>query len=131
MKRQEKNEIYSIRKFKVGVGSALIGLSILGTTGALSDVPVIGDVFGIESVKADSWSGGQIKVYYRTSEGTYVDESAHAYWENDSSSEGGYYITLYAPNGYRFSEGGDSMVYRTTNRTNVVNVTVVSEDVIR
>ena len=41
MKRQEKNEIYSIRKFKVGVGSALIGLSFLGTTGLINDVPVI------------------------------------------------------------------------------------------
>ena len=30
MQRKEKNEIYSIRKFKVGVGSALIGLSVLG-----------------------------------------------------------------------------------------------------
>ena len=41
MKRQEKNEIYSIRKFKVGVGSALIGLSFLGTTGLINEVPVI------------------------------------------------------------------------------------------
>ena len=41
MKRQEKNEIYSIRKFKVGVGSALIGLSFLGTTGLINEVPVV------------------------------------------------------------------------------------------
>ena len=54
MKRQEKNEIYSIRKFKVGVGSALIGLSFLGATGLVNDVPVIGDVFGVEHVSADS-----------------------------------------------------------------------------
>ena len=53
MKRQEKNEIYSIRKFKVGVGSALIGLSFLGATGFVNDVPFIGDVFGVDQVKAD------------------------------------------------------------------------------
>ena len=44
MQRQEKNEIYSIRKFKVGVGSALIGLSFLGTTGLINDVPVINNL---------------------------------------------------------------------------------------
>ena len=54
MKRQEKNEIYSIRKFKVGVGSALIGLSFLGATGLVNDIPVVGDAFGVEHVSADS-----------------------------------------------------------------------------
>ena len=44
MQRQEKNEIYSIRKFKVGVGSALIGLSFLGTTGLINDIPVINNL---------------------------------------------------------------------------------------
>ena len=58
MKRQEKNEIYSIRKFKVGVGSALIGLSFLGATGLVNDIPVIGDVFGVDQVKAESDSNG-------------------------------------------------------------------------
>ena len=58
MKRQEKNEIYSIRKFKVGVGSALIGLSFLGATGLVNDVPFIGDVFGVDQVKAESDSNG-------------------------------------------------------------------------
>ena len=52
MKRQEKNEIYSIRKLKVGVGSALIGLSFLGTSGLINDVPIIKDVVGIHSVYA-------------------------------------------------------------------------------
>ena len=53
MKRQEKNEIYSIRKFKVGVGSALIGLSFLGATGLVNDNFVTGDILGIHSVYAD------------------------------------------------------------------------------
>ena len=44
MQKQEKNEIYSIRKFKVGVGSALIGLSFLGTTGLINDIPVINNL---------------------------------------------------------------------------------------
>ena len=52
MKRQEKNEIYSIRKLKVGVGSALIGLSFLGTSGLINDVSIIKDVVGIHSVYA-------------------------------------------------------------------------------
>ena len=52
MKRQEKNEIYSIRKLKVGVGSALIGLSFLGASGLINDVPIIKDFVGIHSVHA-------------------------------------------------------------------------------
>ena len=52
MKRQEKKEIHSIRKFKVGVGSALIGLSFLGVTGVLDNVPVVKDVVGVQSVYA-------------------------------------------------------------------------------
>ena len=52
MKRQEKNEIYSIRKFKVGVGSALIGLSFLGVTGLVNDIPVIGNLTGTHVVHA-------------------------------------------------------------------------------
>ena len=53
MKRQEKNEIYSIRKFKVGVGSALIGLSFLGATGLINDNFVNSDILGIHTVYAD------------------------------------------------------------------------------
>ena len=52
MQRQEKNEIYSIRKFKIGVGSTLIGLSFLGATGALGHVSVVKDVVGVQSVYA-------------------------------------------------------------------------------
>ena len=65
MKRQEKNEIHSIRKFKVGVGSALIGLSFLGATGLVNDIPVIGDMFGVEHVSADDdFSNYYGKFYY-------------------------------------------------------------------
>ena len=52
MQRKNKKEIYSIRKFKVGVGSALIGLSFLGATGMLDHVPVVKDVIGVQSVYA-------------------------------------------------------------------------------
>ena len=52
MQRKNKKEIYSIRKFKVGVGSALIGLSFLGVTGVLDNVPVVKDVVGVQSVYA-------------------------------------------------------------------------------
>lgn len=51
MKRQEKNEIYSIRKFKIGVGSALIGLSVLGA-GLISNVPAIQNVISVQAVHA-------------------------------------------------------------------------------
>ena len=51
MKRQEKRETYSIRKFKIGVGSALIGLSIL-SAGLLSNIHVIQNVVGVQSVYA-------------------------------------------------------------------------------
>ena len=53
--KQEKVEKYSIRKFKVGVGSALIGLSFLGATGALDDIPVVNDVFGATVAHAQSY----------------------------------------------------------------------------
>ena len=49
--KQEKVEKYSIRKFKVGVGSALIGLSFLGATGALDNIPILNQL-GIQSVYA-------------------------------------------------------------------------------
>ena len=52
MKRSNKVETYSIRKFKVGVSSALIGLSFLGATGALNNIPMVGNVFGVGEVKA-------------------------------------------------------------------------------
>ena len=52
MKRQEKNETYSIRKFKIGVGSVLIGLSVLSAGLLSSNVHVIQNVIGIESVHA-------------------------------------------------------------------------------
>lgn len=51
--KQEKVEKYSIRKFKVGVGSALIGLSFLGATGVVNNVPIVGNLMGIEHVSAD------------------------------------------------------------------------------
>ena len=51
MKRQEKNEIYSIRKFKIGVGSALIGLSVL-SAGLISTIPAIQNSIGIQAVHA-------------------------------------------------------------------------------
>ena len=49
--KQEKVEKFSIRKFKVGVGSALIGLSFLGATGALDNIPILNQL-GIQSVYA-------------------------------------------------------------------------------
>ena len=50
---KNKIETYSIRKFKVGVGSALIGFTLLGAVGVLDQIPFVGDVFGVTSVKAD------------------------------------------------------------------------------
>lgn len=52
MKRTNKVETYSIRKFKVGVSSALIGLSFLGATAALNNIPLVGNVFGVGEVHA-------------------------------------------------------------------------------
>ena len=50
---KNKIETYSIRKFKVGVGSALIGFTLLGAVGVLDQIPFIGDTFGVEAVHAD------------------------------------------------------------------------------
>ena len=50
----DRKRHYSLRKYKsVGLASAIVGLSMLGTTGVLNDIPVVGDMFGVESVKAD------------------------------------------------------------------------------
>lgn len=53
MKRENKKEIYSIRKFKVGVGSAVIGLSFLGIYESLEQVPILNEVIGTKTVYAD------------------------------------------------------------------------------
>ena len=53
MKRENKKEIYSIRKFKVGVGSAVIGLSFLGVYGSLQQAPILNDLIGVKTVYAD------------------------------------------------------------------------------
>ena len=50
---KNKIEKYSIRKFKIGVGSALIGFTLLGAVGLLDQLPVVGDVFNVQSVSAD------------------------------------------------------------------------------
>ena len=53
MKRENKKEIYSIRKFKIGVGSAVIGLSFLGAYGSLQQAPILNDLIGVKTVYAD------------------------------------------------------------------------------
>ena len=89
MKRQEKNEIYSIRKFKVGVGSALIGLSFLGATGLVNDVPVIGDFVGVQEAHADYEpivTG--LRFYYENSKG---DDSRSGWTATYPTSGESYY----------------------------------------
>ena len=82
---KQKNEIYSIRKFKVGVGSALIGLSFLGATGLVNDVPVIGDVFGVEHVSADENESTDkvfnVKASFTGNEGDSYDDTVLAFTE--------------------------------------------------
>ena len=49
----DRKRHYSLRKYKsVGLASAIVGLSMLGTTGVLNEVPVIGDMFGVETAHA-------------------------------------------------------------------------------
>ena len=49
----DRKQHYSLRKYKsVGLASAVVGLSMLGATGVLNDVPVLGDLLGVDEVHA-------------------------------------------------------------------------------
>ena len=108
MKRQEKNEIYSIRKFKVGVGSALIGLSFLGATGLVNDVPVLGDMFGFETAHADQ-NSYSVPVY---KDGNYIGQGE--VW----GAAGGLTYRGNVPQGYRIGSVSSSAVYLVKETTN-------------
>ena len=52
----DRKRHYSLRKYKsVGLASAIVGLSMLGTTGVLNDIPVVGDLLGVKEVHAGSF----------------------------------------------------------------------------
>ena len=115
MKRSNKVETYSIRKFKVGVSSALIGLSFLGATGLVNDVPVIGDVFGAKEVSARTWKlGEQLTVPSWTSGGPNLG-SLGISWNG-----GAWTLVSSLPDGYTInsvSESGVSLSYKKPENT--------------
>ena len=52
----DRKQHYSLRKYKsVGLASAVVSLSMLGATGVLNDVPVVGDLLGVKEVHAGSF----------------------------------------------------------------------------
>ena len=67
----DRKQHFSLRKYKsVGLASAIVGLSMLGATGALDNVPVLNNLFAAETVYAYTPSeDGEVVAYYR---GRYV-----------------------------------------------------------
>ena len=67
----DRKQHFSLRKYKsAGLASAVVGLSMLGATGALDNVPVLNNLFAAETVYAYTPSeDGEVVAYYR---GRYV-----------------------------------------------------------
>ena len=67
----DRKQHFSLRKYKsAGLASAIVGLSMLGATGALDNVPVLNNLFAAETVYAYIPSeDGEVVAYYR---GRYV-----------------------------------------------------------
>ena len=106
----DRKQHYSLRKYKsVGLASAVVGLSMLGTTGVLNDVPVVGDLLGVKEVHA-GWSLGEpftVNVSFGVSQydaeshtgGDYVGSTSvsgnfgtNAYWQFTVTPPFGYEI---------------------------------------
>ena len=62
----DRKQHFSLRKYKsVGLASAIVGLSMLGATGALDNVPVLNSLFATDTVYAYTpGDSGQVEAYY-------------------------------------------------------------------
>ena len=63
----DRMQHFSLRKYKsVGLASAIVGLSMLGATGALDNVPVLNSLFTAETVYAYTpGDSGEVVAYYK------------------------------------------------------------------
>ena len=107
----DRKQHYSLRKYKsVGLASAVVGLSMLGATGVLNDVPVVGDLFGVKEVSARTWKlGEQLTVPSYTSGGPSLG-SLGISWNG-----GAWTLVSSLPPGYTInsvSESGVSLSYK-------------------
>ena len=107
----DRKQHYSLRKYKsVGLASAVVGLSMLGATGVLNDVPVVGDLLGVKEVHARTWKlGEQLTVPSFTSGGPSLG-SLGISWNG-----GAWTLVSSLPPGYTInsvSESGVSLSYK-------------------
>ena len=63
----DRKQHFSLRKYKsVGLASAVVGLSMLGATGALDNVPVLNNLFAVETAYAFTpGDSGEVMAYYK------------------------------------------------------------------
>ena len=63
----DRKQHFSLRKYKsVGLASAIVGLSMLGATGALDNVPVLNRLFAAETAYAYTpGDSGEVMAYYK------------------------------------------------------------------
>ena len=104
----DRKRHYSLRKYKsVGLASAIVGLSMLGTTGVLNEVPVIGDMFGVTEVHADSVSSS---VTFVTDSGMSVSSEPIEWQRINRGHVDSFTVTIKAPTGYVFTDNNQSHI---------------------
>ena len=121
-KRQDREKIekFSIRKFKVGVGSALIALSFVFVGGG--NTPIIGSFLGTSIVHAESVSSN-VSFVLANGGGTVGNKPV----ELELHSFGGrntYSATITAPSGYAFVSNNTSTITVEQDNSNPFTLTV-------
>ena len=121
----DQKQRFSFRKYKsVGLASAIVGLSILGATGALNDVPGLNTMFGVETVQAATiGETTPVSVTFRPTEGTLLDTNGLNTTTTVTATFDGknwnYYVS--PPQGYSLV---DSPSYSVPERPSSVSVEV-------
>ena len=118
----DRKQHYSLRKYKsVGLASAVVGLSMLGTTGVLNDVPVVGSLFGVSEVSAASISSS---VTFVTDTGASVSSLPIEWQQGNRGSNQVYTVTIQAPSGYVFTDNNQSHISFEKASPETLNLTV-------
>ena len=118
----DRKRHYSLRKYKsVGLASAVVGLSMLGATGVLNDIPVVGSLFGVSEVSAASISSS---VTFVTDTGASVSSLPIEWEQGNRGSNQVYTVTIQAPSGYAFTDNNQSHISFEKASPETLNLTV-------
>ena len=118
----DRKRHYSLRKYKsVGLASAIVGLSMLGTTGVLNDVPVVGSLFGVSEVSAASISSS---VTFVTDTGASVSSLPIEWQRINRGNVDSFTVTITAPTGYVFTDNNQSHISFEKASPETLNLTV-------